>query len=197
MGLADNLLSKRTSGVLLHLTSLPGREGIGTLGHPAYRFIDFLHKGGQSFWQILPIGPTPLDGNPYLPYCSFAGNSLLICMDVLRENGLVSDADISSGLGNGSESVDFQKVALWKLPLLRSAAMRLQKLIKRGYQSTPFSTFCYNNDYWLNDYALFTAITSSEGISSWTDLPEAMRNRHPEEIAFLAKDLSQDIDIIR
>ena len=193
----DNLLNRRASGVLLHLTSLPSREGIGTIGHPAYQFVDFLQESGQSAWQTLPIGPTPLNGNPYVSYCSFAGNPLFICTDLLRESGLLLDENPCPEPDETSESVDFEKVTQWKIPLLRCAALRLQKLIKRGYHATLFETFCEENDYWLNDYALFSAILSSQNVGKWTDFPEAVRNRHPEEITALSKDLAHDIDIIK
>ena len=94
----------RASGILLHPTSLPGRFGIGDLGPEAYRFVDFLEGSGQQLWQILPLGPTGYGNSPYMSYSAMAGNSLLISLERLRDDGLLTDADLDEAPGVSGRS---------------------------------------------------------------------------------------------
>src|SRR5512143_3625974 len=110
----------RKSGVLLHPTSLPGHGGIGSLGKDAIKFIDFLHSAGQSLWQILPLGPTGHGNSPYACYSAFAGNPLLINLELLVEEGDLVSSDLGEDLP--TERVDFQLVSGYKNTLLRKAA---------------------------------------------------------------------------
>ena len=113
----------RRSGILLHPTSLPGTPGIGTIGKPAFDFVDWLCDAGQSLWQILPLGPTGYGDSPYASFSTFAGNPLLIDLDILVQGGWLTKKDIAlpeyiKKTGN----VDFGAVVWWKLPLLKKAA---------------------------------------------------------------------------
>ena len=112
----------RSSGILLHPTSLPGAHGIGELGGEAHRFADFLKDAGQSIWQVLPLGPTGYGDSPYQCFSAFAGNPLLINVDSLIKRGYLSADDLEPQPKFPRESVDFRTLIRWKLPLLKKAA---------------------------------------------------------------------------
>ena len=117
----------RQSGILLHITSLPSRFGIGTLGKEAYRFIDFLYESGQTLWQILPIGPTGYGNSPYQGLSTFAGNPYMIDIEQLVNEGLLEISEVIEASSHSiSEHVDFEYISRTRLPLLMKAA-------KRGY----------------------------------------------------------------
>ena len=111
----------RTSGILLHPTSLPSRYGIGDLGLEAYQFVDFLARSAQQLWQVLPLGPTGFGNSPYMSFSAMAGNPLLISLDLLQENGFLSEEDLSNVPDFPLDQVDFELVIEWKMPLLRKA----------------------------------------------------------------------------
>ena len=105
----------RASGILLHPTSLPGPFGIGTLGKQAYRFLDWLHEAGQTLWQILPLGPTGYGDSPYASFSTFAGNPLLIDLELLTDNKILTKADITPpDYIKPDGPVDFGSVNWWK-----------------------------------------------------------------------------------
>ena len=132
----------RRSGILLHPTSLPGTPGIGTIGKPAFDFIDWLADAGQSLWQILPLGPTGYGDSPYASFSTFAGNPLLIDLDCLVERGWASKKEIAppeyiKSTGN----VDFGSVVWWKMPVLKGIAQNF--LQKAGDEDkTQYKAFC-------------------------------------------------------
>ena len=145
----------RASGILLHPTSLPETPGIGTIGKQAYRFIDWLLEAGQSLWQILPLGPTGYGDSPYAAFSTFAGNPLLIDLDILRDQGLVSQDDINPPeyiKNNGP--VDYGSVVWWKIPVLKKAAANF---LAKGKNSA-YLDFCATHAHWLDNYALFMNI---------------------------------------
>jgi len=146
---------RRASGILLHPTSLPGTPGIGTIGTNAYRFADWLSEAGQSLWQILPLGPTGYGDSPYASFSTFAGNPLLIDLDFLVSDGLLSKSDILPPDYIRTESpVDFGSVVWWKIPVLKKAA--------ENFLSSPaqadFELFKKTHSSWLDNYALFMNI---------------------------------------
>ena len=149
---------ERKSGILLHPTSLPGTPGIGTIGKPAYAFIDWLVDAGQSLWQVLPLGPTGYGDSPYASFSTFAGNPLLIDLDDLVARGWLSKKDARppeyiKNTGN----VDFGAVVWWKLPVLKKAASVF--LERAGDEAlAQYKEFCKSKKAWLNDYALFMSI---------------------------------------
>ena len=113
----------RKSGVLLHPTSLPGTDGIGTIGKAAFEFIDWLKKAGQSLWQILPLGPTGYGDSPYASFSTFAGNPLLIDLDLLCQRGWALKKDIKApSYISKTGNVDFGSVVWWKIPVLKACA---------------------------------------------------------------------------
>src|SRR5438552_14738218 len=129
----------RASGLLLHPTSLPGDHGIGDLGDAAYRFVDFLIAGGQSLWQVLPLGPTGYGDSPYACYSAFAGNTLLVSPQRLFEEGLISKSDIEK-ISAASPRVDFESVQKSKETILRKAYEGYQRTTDTEFRSA-FETF--------------------------------------------------------
>lgn len=151
-------MNKRNSGVLLHITSLPGSAGIGTLGKEAYRFADWLHEAGQTLWQTLPLGPTGYGDSPYASFSTFAGNPLLIDLDNLVERGWAREEDIVPPEYIKSEgSVDFGSVVWWKMPVLFKCAANFL-LNCSADDRIRYEAFKNDQSVWLNNYADFTSI---------------------------------------
>src|SRR5271166_5292214 len=117
----------RSCGILLHPTSLPGAYGIGELGPEAHRFADFLRDAGQHIWQVLPLGPTGYGDSPYQCFSAFAGNPLLISLEVLAERGYLDARDLNEKPELPADTVDFGAVIAWKVPLLRKAFQAFQR----------------------------------------------------------------------
>ncbi|HVN05445.1 MAG TPA: 4-alpha-glucanotransferase [Bryobacteraceae bacterium] len=159
----------RSSGILLHPTSLPARFGIGDLGPEAYRFADFLADAGQRLWQVLPLGPTGYGDSPYQLFSAFAGNPLLISLEQLADDGLLTRAELAEAPEFPADTVDFGSVIAVKMPLLRAA-------FERFGGSAEFEAFRRDNAAWLADYALFMALKSAHG-------GEAVWSRWEPEIA--------------
>jgi 4-alpha-glucanotransferase len=146
---------RRSSGILLHPTSLPGPFGIGDLGPAANRFVDWLARAGQGVWQVLPLGPTGYGDSPYAPFSSFAGNELLISPELLYGDGLLSRAELDAARLPATGSVDYGAVIGVKRALLRAAAGRL---VSSRDRSAERMAFMERSERWLPDYALFMAI---------------------------------------
>jgi 4-alpha-glucanotransferase len=169
-----NLLAKRGSGILLHPTSLPGPFGIGDLGPSAFMWIDALARARQTWWQILPLGPTGYGDSPYQCFSAFAGNVYLISPEYLVRDGLLSTLDISGHLFS-DERVDFGSVIPFKMKLLRRAWENLRAGQVPGLRE-PFEIFCAVQRAWLDDFAFFMALKESQRGESWTKWPrELMR----------------------
>ncbi|HSK66700.1 MAG TPA: 4-alpha-glucanotransferase, partial [Anaerolineales bacterium] len=166
---------KRSGGVLLHPTSLPGRYGIGDLGPQAFRFVDWLASTGCSLWQVLPLGPTGYGDSPYQCFSAFAGNPYLISFDALIEDGLLTEDDFASMPKLPEASVDYGQLIPWKLYLLEKAFSRLPST-PQEYRAE-FETFQTANASWLDDYVLFMAIKEANGGGPWSDWDEAIRKR--------------------
>src|SRR5437868_7288366 len=142
----------RSSGILLHPTSLPGPYGIGDLGPEAHRFAGFLASAGQKLWQVLPLGPTGYGDSPYQLFSAFAGNPMLIGLDELIRRGLLVQSDVAPLPAFPEECVHFSEVMRFKWHALRAAYSRFNST------SSEFSAFCGSNSWWLNDYALFMSL---------------------------------------
>lgn len=156
----------RSSGVLLHPTSLPSRFGIGELGIEAYRFIDFLVESSQQLWQVLPLGPTGYGNSPYASFSALAGNPLLISLEQLQEQGLLTEEDFATLPEFPNDYVDFEKVIKTKIPLLQKAYENF-KTTASPIQQKDFTAFCELKADWLDDYALFMAIREAHDGASW------------------------------
>ena len=142
----------RSSGILMHITSLPGPYGVGTLGSPARSFVDFLEEAGQGYWQILPLSPTGYGNSPYQSCSTYAGNPYLIDLDCLVEEGLLEKADIEQFQWNQREDrVDFGLMYQNRMAVLR-------KTFERFSGGEEFDKFCAGNTQWLSDFALSMAL---------------------------------------
>jgi 4-alpha-glucanotransferase len=169
-------LTERASGVLLHITSLPSRYGIGDLGTAAYRFVDALALAGQRYWQVLPVNPTLSEGDdsPYFSSSALAGNPLLIDLEALVGEGLLDAEDLELAPRLPASEVDFAAVRDFKLPLLDKAQRRFRA---RGY-SGEFAAFLIAHSHWLTEHALHVALREQYG-ARWIDWPDALRRRDP------------------
>ncbi|MGB7824163.1 MAG: 4-alpha-glucanotransferase, partial [Candidatus Sulfotelmatobacter sp.] len=155
----NSAIFPRCSGILLHVTSLPGGHGIGDLGDSAHEFVEFLAASGQKIWQVLPLGPTGYGDSPYQLFSAFAGNPLLIDLKSLREQGLLSLQDLTSVSALPEGHVEYGSVIEVKQALLSKAAYAFLTDRARTDRDS-FDIFCKNNADWLDDYALFMACKS-------------------------------------
>jgi len=172
------MINKRSSGVLLHPTSLPGPYGIGDLGPSAYQWIDFLAESGTRLWQVLPLGPTGFGDSPYQCFSAFAGNPYLVSPDLLLQEGLIHANDLAEVPKFPADKVDFGKVIYWKLDLLSRSYLQFQNSSDKSLKED-FNTFCEKHTKWLNDYALFMALKEFQGGEPWGKWPPALRDRDP------------------
>ncbi|MGA3161842.1 MAG: 4-alpha-glucanotransferase [Terracidiphilus sp.] len=186
----------RSSGVLLHITSLPSSSGIGDLGPAAHEFVAFLAVARQHVWQVLPLGPTGFGNSPYAATSAFAGNPLLISLEVLSRWGWIEGSRIAD-LNGCAGPVDFLRVEERKLPLLFEAA---GKFLDRGPhdpsladQWKQFEEFCRVEAVWLSDYVLYAELRRQFGTGAWTEWPEPLRRRQPEALAQATKQHSRAI----
>jgi 4-alpha-glucanotransferase len=166
----------RASGILLHPTSLPGDFGIGDLGDEAYRFVDFLERSGQSYWQILPLGPTGYGDSPYQSFSAFAGNTHLISPGKLVEENLLTEEEISQKPDFPPNRVDYGAVYDWKNWILPKAFERFQSSPNYDLRGA-FDAFNGENSSWLDDYALYRAVKASQDQKSWYEWDEPLRLR--------------------
>ena len=171
----------RSSGVLLHPTCLPGPFGIGDLGASAFEFIDLLAAAGQRLWQVLPLGPTGFGDSPYQCFSAFAGNPLLISLDLLIEQGLLTEPEARGAVVFADGAVDFQAViahrqALW--PRVLDRFKTAPASLRDG-----FERFCAAQADWLNDFALFMAIKAAHAQVAWTEWEPDIAERDPAAVA--------------
>lgn len=159
-----NTDTARYCGVLMHITSLPSRYGIGDLGREAYSFADSLHKCGVPLWQILPLGPTGYGNSPYAARSTFAGNELLIDLDSLVADGYLDHADLVSYPHFQQESCEFNKVISAKLPLLHKAA---ENFLVKKHEQKQYRAFKAENSFWLDDYAVFMVLYEKYNDARW------------------------------
>ncbi len=184
-------MSKRNCGVLMHITSLPSPYGIGTLGKDAENFAEWLKSAGQSFWQVLPIGPTGYGDSPYQPFSSFAGNPLMIDLDELCEHGLLDKSDCENAdYGADPAFVDYAKISATRDVLLRKAFAKFTDDV--GYTS-----FVLEEAEWLDDYALFTALKKQFGGVSWSEWDEDIKLRTPEALERYREELKEEIRFVK
>jgi 4-alpha-glucanotransferase len=178
----------RSSGILLHPTSLASPLGIGDLGPEARRFIDFLAAGGQKLWQVLPLGPTGYGESPYQCFSPWAGNPLLISLELLVEKGWLDASALADAPEFPEEQVDFQRLIPWKTGLLESAARRFSDQRDIGFEA-----FYAANQRWLDDFALFMALKAQHHGVAWTHWEPGARDRDPKALAQWSERLSAAI----
>lgn len=163
----------RKSGVLMPVASLPGKYGIGTFGKESYRFVDMLAEAGQSYWQILPLGPTSYGDSPYQSFSTFAGNPYFIDPEMLIEEGLLTKKEADSyDFGRKADVIDYGKIYESRFRMLRKAFVRAKLDSDRAY-----ARFCAKNAFWLDDYALYMAVKNSFGGVSFIEWDEPIRKR--------------------
>lgn len=180
----------RSCGILLHITSLPSKYGIGTLGKEAFRFVDFLKESGQGMWQILPVGPTCSGDSPYQSFSSFAGNPLLIDLEKLIDLGLLTDEKVAAvDFGQDVERVDYEKQFLNKYPILYEA---FQTFKKQG-NWTEYNAFCDRQKEWLKDYSLFMALKYHFNQKPWNQWEDDIKKRDLAAVERYEKELKNDI----
>lgn len=178
----------RKSGILMPVSSLPSPYGIGTLGAEARKFADFLAAGGQSCWQMLPVGPTGYGDSPYQSFSSFAGNPYFIDLDKLAEEGLLEPAEFQNlNWGSDPERVDYGLLYATRFSVLRKACSRLL-----AQERSDFAAFCREESGWLEDYALFMALKEKHGGVSWFQWPEDLRLRRPGALDRARTDLADE-----
>lgn len=182
----------RMSGILLHPTSLPSRYGIGDLGREAYRFIDFLEKAGQHLWQVLPLTHTGYGDSPYQSFSAFAGQPLLISPENLYELGLISEKILNECPSHNPEHIDYGTIIPWKTTLLHEAYETYKKKLPKKL-SEKFALFCYENTFWLDDYALFMACKDANDGKSWLNWKEPYRSPSKKEKTKLKNQLSESV----
>ncbi len=179
---------ERSSGVLMPMSSLPSRYGIGTMGKEAFRFIDFLAEAGQKYWQMLPLGPTGYGDSPYSSYSCFAGNPYLIDLDLLVEDGLLTAEEPASvDWGDDPAVTDYGKLYEGRMPILRKAYARGRKTMDREY-----GEFCRENERWLSEYSLYMAVKAHFGMKSWSQWPEAGIRKHSADAVRRYKELLRE-----
>ncbi|MCD8488148.1 MAG: 4-alpha-glucanotransferase [Desertifilum sp.] len=184
---------KRGSGILLHPTSLPGRFGIGDLGQSAYEFVDFLVKSGQTYWQVLPLGPIGYYHSPYtMNYSAFAGNPLLISLEQLVEQGLLQQTELTpvSEKATVYGEVDYDRVIPLKQKLLERACDRFWQ---DSTVQPHFAAFCQQQAWWLDEYTLFMALLEENPERSWNQWEPALARRQPEALKAKAETLKDRI----
>jgi len=177
----------------MHPTSLPGQYGIGDLGPEAFRFVDFLVESKQKYWQILPLGPTGYGDSPYQCFSAFAGNTLLISPEKLVEDGLISRADLAGAAKFSSQKVNFGTVYEWKNRLLSKAYEGFHSVTSVDLRGK-FETFCQENEFWLDEYALYRSIKTDQGQRPWYEWPDELKLR--DEIS-LATETERLYDVIQ
>jgi 4-alpha-glucanotransferase len=189
------MVTERASGLLLHLTSLPGRFGCGTMGRAAEEFIGFLAASGQSRWQVLPLGPVCPHWrfSPYSSPSAFAGNEMLIDPDALLARGWI-DADLlqAGETGPAGDFCDLDAAAARNSAWLEAAAMRFPAAADRE-SAQAFERFCAEEQYWLDDYALFRALADRFGTMGWSGWPGEISHREPGAVARWQKELQVPI----
>ncbi|MGM9991357.1 MAG: 4-alpha-glucanotransferase [Candidatus Bruticola sp.] len=188
---------ERCSGVLLHPTSLPGQYGIGTFGHEAYEWIDFLERTQQTLWQILPLGPTSYGDSPYQSSSTFAGNPYLISLDSMIDEGLLTRELLIEAVGSpdfnaNSDTVDFGSLYKWKLPLLNKAAAMFDEDSSSSL-AKDYKKFCKENKSWLDDYSLFSALKKKFSDKAWTEWPDEYRLRKEKALREAKQQLAPQI----
>ena len=178
----------RESGILMHITSLPGPYGIGTMGAAAYRMVDFLSRAGQAYWQILPLNPTGFGDSPYQALSSQGGNHYLIDLDLLKDQGLLKQQELESlDWGSQPDRVDFGKLYQNRIPVLETAYRRFRP-------DEHYRRFLEENQWWLEEYALFMAIKTEQDGKPWTQWPQSLRDHDPQALAEKARQLEDTVN---
>ncbi|HYE10228.1 MAG TPA: 4-alpha-glucanotransferase, partial [Patescibacteria group bacterium] len=178
----------RESGVLLHPTSLPSKYGIGDLGKEAYEFVDFLYNSRQRLWQVLPLGPVGYGESPYQSFSAFAGNTMLISIDKMIKQNLLTIHDILPIPDFNVHKVDFELVKEYKQKLFKQAFRRYSPNDDKAFEN-----FVRENSYWLEEYSFFMALKEHFGGVAWNCWEKPIAKRESEAIAYYKNMLKDEI----
>ena len=184
-------MKKRQSGVLMHISSLPGKYGIGSFGQSSYDFVDFLVRTKQRYWQILPLGTTSYGDSPYQSFSAFAGNTYFIDFDILIEEGLLNEADVKGAdFGDDPRKVDYAKIFDARRPIMEKAVARFLK----ADDLSDYESFVEQNAVWLEVFAEYMAIKENFDNLAWTEWPdEAIRRRDAASLASYREKLADKL----
>jgi 4-alpha-glucanotransferase len=189
------MTDERASGILLHISSLPSRGGIGDLGPAAYEFLDFLAGARQSLWQILPLCPVGYGNSPYSGISAFAGNPLLVSLERLAEAGWIERGRMT-GLPGSQGDVDYERVRAAKWPLLREAARNFLGSASGSARSC-YEQFCRDHAWWLDDYAVFVNLRERFQEQSWNAWPRELARREAAALERARREMADAIEITR
>ena len=182
---------KRASGVLLPVFSLPSKYGIGCFSKEAYQFVDQLREAGQSYWQILPLGPTGYGDSPYQSFSTYAGNPYFLDLETLVKEGLLTKKECKEyDFGDKAEIIDYEKIYYSRFKVLKKAFERFEK-------DEVYDNFVKENAHWLDDYSLYMAIKDSKGGISWNEWEDALKNREETALENARKELVEEIDFYK
>lgn len=183
----------RGAGILMHIASLPGEYGIGTLGKEAFKFAEFLETSGLKYWQILPLGHTSYGDSPYQCFSAFAGNPYFIDYDILREEGILKEEDYKKeNYGDNPERIDYGTIFESKNKVLKRAYDNFKKgNLKELAQK--IEKFKEENAFWLEDYALYMSLKNHFKLVSWQEWPDDIKKREPEAIKKYKESLKDEI----
>ena len=184
-------MKKRQSGVLMHISSLPGKYGIGSFGQSAYDFVDFLVRTKQRYWQILPLGTTSYGDSPYQSFSAFAGNTYFIDFDILIEEGLLNEVDVKGAdFGDDPRKVDYAKIFDARRPIMEKAVARFLK----ADDLSDYESFVEQNAAWLEVFAEYMAIKEHFDNLAWTEWPdEAIRRREAASLVSYREKLADKL----
>ena len=180
----------RAAGILMPISSLPGKYGIGCFSKEAYKFVDWLKDAGQTFWQILPVHPTGYGDSPYQSFSTFAGNPYFIDLEALINEGVLTQAECDSmDFGDYDDDIDYAE-------LYRSRYILLTMAYERSNisQNPEYQQFLAENRWWLDDYALFMALKNFFGGQSWSRWPQDIRLRWGYSMDYYRRELYFDIE---
>ena len=182
---------KRSAGILLPISSLPSKYGIGCFDKKAYEFVDFLKASGQTCWQILPLGPTSYGDSPYQSFSTFAGNPYFISLEELAENNLLTKKECEEAGFTDTDDIDYSYLYKKRYPLLKKAFERSKITLNEDY-----ARFNEENK-WLDDYALFMAVKDFFGGTSWNEWHDGIRIRKEEALSEYRAKLAKEIDFYK
>ena len=181
---------KRTAGILMPITSLPGKYGIGCFSEEAYKFVDWLQATGQTYWQILPIHPTSYGDSPYQSFSTFAGNPYFIDLDALVAEGVLMQKECDSmDFGEDETDIDYEAQYNSRYTLLRKAYER-----SNISENVIYQQFVKENEWWLSDYALFMALKNFFDGQCWYEWPEDIRLRYGYSMDYYRRELYYEIE---
>ena len=183
---------KRTSGILLPVFSLPSKYGIGCFSKEAYKFVDQLKDAGQSYWQILPLGPTGYGDSPYQSFSTYAGNPYFIDLETLISEGLLTEEECEAyDFGDQDDCIDYEKIYNSRFKVLKKAYERFRG--NGGTYGEEYRKFTEENAFWLEDYSLYMAVKDSQDGVSWNEWDDSLKNREASAMEKAKNELADEI----